>query len=72
MSRYLVAIGLILALMLGGLAVERVYRRFARRHPELGPFRQEGGGCSGNCGAGACAGGACETPETQPLVGPYR
>ena len=72
MSRYLVAIGLILALMLGGLAVERLYRRFARRHPELGPFRQEGGGCSGNCGGGACAGGACETPETQPLAGPHR
>jgi hypothetical protein len=63
MSSYLITIGLILALMLGGLAVERLYRRFARRHPELGPFRQAGGGCSGNCGGGACAGSACETRE---------
>ncbi len=57
MSRYLLAIGLILLLMLGGLWVERAYRLFARRHPDLGPFRQEGGGCGG-CGGGC--GGGCD------------
>jgi hypothetical protein len=63
MSRYLIAIGLILGLMVGWIAVERLYRRFARRHPELGPFRKAGGGCGGHCGGGACGGGACETAE---------
>jgi len=52
MSRYLLTIGLILALMLAGIAVRRLYDRFAKRHPELGPFRQEGGGC-GCCSQGS-------------------
>lgn len=63
MSRYLVTIGLILGIMLLGIVVDRLYRRFARRHPELGPFRKEGGGCGGHCGSGACGGGACEARE---------
>jgi hypothetical protein len=59
MSVYLVTIGLILLIMLAGIAVERVYKDFARRHPELGPYRQENGGCGGHCGGGACGGGSC-------------
>ncbi len=61
MQTYLVTIAILLALLLGGIAVERVYRRFANRHPELGPFRKEGGGCGGCCSGGACGGGACDT-----------
>jgi len=60
MLTYVVTIGLILALLLGGIAVDRLYKGFARRHPELGPFRGEGGGCGGHCGGGACGGGACD------------
>ncbi|MDD3530814.1 MAG: chemotaxis protein [Gallionellaceae bacterium] len=61
MSTYLVTIGLILLLLLGWIVVQRVYRLFARRHPELGPFRAEGGGC-GCCSQGdACGGGACDS-----------
>ena len=45
---------LILAIMLLGLAVERAYRAFACRHPELGPWRRRSGGC-GSCGSGHCA-----------------
>ena len=57
MVEYLLASGIILAVMVGWLFVEELYRRFSRRHPELGPFRQEGGGCGGSsCG---CNGGSC-------------
>lgn len=59
MSAYLITIGLILLIMLGGIAVDRLYRLFARRHPELGPFRESGGGCGGHCGG--CGGGHCDT-----------
>jgi hypothetical protein len=51
MSTYLVTIGLLLILLLGWVAVQRVYQVFARRHPELGPFRDDGAGC-GACGRG--------------------
>jgi hypothetical protein len=48
---YLVTIGLIFALMLGGIGVERLYRAFAARNPQLGPFRKpDGCGC---CKAGS-------------------
>lgn len=59
---YLLAIALILLLLLGWVVVQQVYRLFARRHPELGPFRKEGGGC-GCCSGGACGGGACATDD---------
>jgi hypothetical protein len=61
-STYLVTIGLILGIALLGIAVQRVYEGFARRHPELGPFREQGkcGSCSGGSG---CAGGSCDTPR---------
>jgi hypothetical protein len=32
--------------------VERIYAAFAARHPELGPFRRNDGGCS--CRSGSC------------------
>jgi hypothetical protein len=53
-STYLVTIGLLFMLLLGWVAVQRGYRSFARRHPQLGPFRDERGGCGG-CGGGACS-----------------
>jgi hypothetical protein len=57
MTTYLLTIGLIFAILAGGIAVQNLYRRFAARHPELGPFRQEkacgscsaGSGCSAGC-----------------------
>ena len=60
MTTYLVTIGLILAIMLFGIAVQRAYERFAHRHPELWPFRDAGkgcGSCSGGCGSGSCSTG---------------
>lgn len=60
MGTYLLTIGLIFAIMLAGIGVDRVYRGFAARNPQLGPFRKsEGcGSCSGGSGcSGSEAGG---------------
>ena len=49
MTTYLVTIGLILILLL------------AHRHPELGPFRSEDGGCGCCSSKDSCSGGSCST-----------
>jgi hypothetical protein len=47
---YLITIGLVLAMMLGWIVVERLANLFAHRHPEFGPPRKLGcGGCGNNC-----------------------
>ena len=61
MLTYLASIGVILILLLGWVLVQRSYKLFAHRHPELGPFRDESKGC-GSC-AGGCGTGICETHE---------
>jgi len=60
MLTYLAAIGLIFALLAGGILVQELYRRFAQRHPELGPFREEKG--CGSCSAGS----GCRAPSCSP------
>ena len=63
MTTYLVTIGLILAIMLLGIVVQRAYERFAQRHPELGPFREQGkcGSCSGGSGCSSGGSSACHS-----------
>jgi hypothetical protein len=57
MKNYLITIGLIFAVMIGGILVERLYRRFASRNPQLGPFRPEGRQDCSSCVAGSgCSG----------------
>mgnify|MGYP001560071779 CR=1 FL=1 len=54
---YLVTIAVIFTIMLAGIAVERLYRRFAASNPQLGPFRD-----SSKCGS--CSGGSgCSEPS---------
>lgn len=61
MRTYLITIGLIFAILAGGIFVQRLYRRFAQHHPELGPFREEESGC-GSCSAGSgCSTTSCST-----------
>ncbi len=61
MKTYLITVGLILALMLVGLAVNRLYQRFARRNPQLGPFRDPDARGCGSCSGGSnCSGEHCE------------
>jgi len=60
MLSWLLTMALIFALLIAGIGVDRLYRAFAARHPQLGPFRK-GHGCCGGCGGCAddCDGGAC-------------
>ena len=53
MYKYLIAITAVPALLLGWLLVQQMGRRFAKNHPELGEFREEGGGCGKSC---SCSG----------------
>lgn len=57
MKTLAVTIGLIFAIMLAGIAVERLYRRFAAKNPQLGPFRPREGKC------GSCSGGSGCSPS---------
>jgi hypothetical protein len=50
MRLYVVTIGLVFAILVGGIVVDRIYAHFARRNPQLGPFRKNDGGC-GCCAA---------------------
>ncbi len=45
--KYIITILIILGLMAGWISVQHLSRRFAARHPEFGPAREEGGGCGG-------------------------
>ena len=57
----------IFAVMVGWLYVQDLYRRFAQRYPELGPFRRQGG-CDGSC---SCRQGSCSAPvpiQQDPVI----
>lgn len=67
---YLLAIAIIFTLLAGLVVIDGLYRRFAARNPDLGPFRDGAAGC-GSCGG--CAGTPCETAEKRSLkAGPER
>jgi hypothetical protein len=46
----IIAISAIFVLLIGWLVVQSLARLFAKRHPELGPAREEGQGCGSTCG----------------------
>jgi hypothetical protein len=56
MVDFIIAIAFILALLAGWFYIQQLARRFAARHPELGPAREEGSGCGNSC---MCVGGSC-------------
>ena len=56
MLDYLLAIGLILLVLVGWILVQLAARRFAAKHPEFGPAKEEGGGCGTGC---SCNPGRC-------------
>lgn len=61
MSTYLLTIGLILGIALLGIGVDRLYRAFAHKNPQFGPFRDSDRGC-GSCSAGSgCSGKSCSS-----------
>lgn len=63
MGTYLLAIGIILILLLGWVAVQHLARLFAARHPEFGLYNEKAGGCGG-CG---CGGGSCRTDTDEAV-----
>ncbi|MDP2808535.1 MAG: hypothetical protein Q8O34_00110 [Rhodocyclaceae bacterium] len=69
MRTYLVTIGVIFIIMLAGIAVERLYRRFAASNPQLGPFRDTGK--CGSCTAGSgCSDMSCDADSEKPAAAP--
>jgi hypothetical protein len=67
MAEFVLTSVVIFAVMVGWLYVQDLYRRFAESHPELGPFRKEGG-CDGSC---SCRQGSCSTPppiQQDPVI----
>jgi hypothetical protein len=57
MADYLLASAVIFVVLAAWQAIDYGYRRFARRHPGLGPYRPEQG-----CGDCACGQGSCGAP----------
>ena len=49
MIRLLISSGIIFAAFAFWVVVQEAARRFARRHPEFGPAREEGGECGVSC-----------------------
>jgi hypothetical protein len=47
LTTYAITVLIILGLMAGWMGVQQLARSFAARHPELGPAKEEGGGCGG-------------------------
>jgi len=52
-STYIISVLIIFGVFVGWIGVQHLARRFAARHPEFGPAREEGGSCGISCG---CAG----------------
>lgn len=61
MINFLIAISVIFTLMLGWILIQQAARKFAARHPEFGPAKEEGLGCGKNCG---CQAGSCDNEQT--------
>lgn len=54
MRDYLLSVGVIFAVVVFGIVVDRIYQRFSTRHPELGPFRKNDGSCGCCAAKSAC------------------
>ena len=58
--KYLIAMLAVPLLLVGWLLIQQLGRRFARANPQLGSYREEGGGCGKSCG---CKGSSCQRRE---------
>ncbi|MBI5792394.1 MAG: hypothetical protein HZA63_13060 [Rhodocyclales bacterium] len=63
MALYLITIAFIFSLALGGILIDRIYRRFAARNPQLGPFRDPG-----KCGCCSAGSGCDSTCSSEPAL----
>lgn len=57
MINFLIAMGVIFALMSGWILIQQAARVYAAKHPELGVAKEEGLGCGKSCG---CKVGSCK------------
>ena len=57
MGQYLIAMMLVPGLLLVWIIIQQLARRSAKLRPELGDYREEGGGCGKSCG---CSTGNCK------------
>lgn len=65
-THVIVAAVLILALFSGWVLVQHFARSFARRHPEFGQGREEGGGCGSFCLCSRQERASCPNHESPP------
>jgi hypothetical protein len=69
MVDFIIAMAAILLFLGGWILVQEKSREFARRHPEFGPAREEGGGCGTSClcsKGGSCRKRTQEQMQEQP------
>ena len=50
MMQYIVAMLIVPCLLIGWIVVQHITRKYAEAHPELGEYREDGGGCGKTCG----------------------
>lgn len=60
MINFLITVVVIFSLMLGWILVQQASRKFAAKHPEFGPAKEEGLGCGKSCG---CQAGSCDKEQ---------
>ncbi len=56
MLNFIIAVLAIFGLLTGWILVQQAARKFAARHPQFGPAKEEGLGCGKTCG---CQPGSC-------------
>lgn len=73
-TQLILSIGIIFAAFAFWVLIQESARRFARRHPEFGPAREEGGECGISCGCPnwkSCSQRACvSSPSDRSSVLP--
>ncbi len=50
MLQLLITIGIIFSILIGWVLVQQAARKYAAKHPEFGPAKEEGLGCGKTCG----------------------
>ncbi len=66
--RYFIAMFFMLGALFLWVLVQKYSRKFASEHPELGPAREEGGGCGsgGKCNCGSIK--ECNNPKIKQKI----
>ena len=60
MFNLLITITIIFSVLMAWVLIQQSARKFAAKHPELGPVKEEGLGCGKTCG---CKKGSCSQED---------